>query len=335
MPWKEGWRIDWKPYYRRELESPAGRRAVDDLLRRADDAKLVRAIKRGAILSFPHTALDYAGPVQARVVGALYRAGVERVIALGVLHSSGSAAYRTALDEEQPNDVRRAAYEDVLGAWLVPGAEIDTPFGDLPVVKASEDERVPVRFDRSGLLTEEFSLDTFLSLLRRRAVLRDVEPPEVLRVFVGPTREPLSRSFAVAERLAAWVRRAAASDDRRTAIVTTGDLVHYGTAYGDPGADSSEARGAATDRFRPSVERMLEAGLAARDWPLAHQLSTGLLHSDQREILAVVSGILGPARARLLHFELSDYARILGMKPPCWVASALVAYERADACDWD
>jgi len=335
MPWKEGWQIDWKTYYRRELESPAGRRTVDDLLRRADDTELVRAIQHGAILSFPHTALDYAGPLQARVVGALYRAGVERVIALGVLHSGASAAYRTALDEEQPDDVRRAAYEEVVGGWLVPGATIGTPFGDLPGLEASEDERVPVRFDQSGLLTEEFSLDTFLSLLRRGAVLRDVEPPEVLRVFVGPTREPLSRSFAVAERLASWVRTGLVPNGRPTAIVTTGDLVHYGTAYGDPAADPSEARGEATDRFRSSVERMLEAGLVARDWPLAYRLSTGLLHSDQREILAVVSAILGPARARLLHFELSDYAHILGMPPPCWVASSLVAYERADACDWD
>jgi len=43
----------------------------------------------------------------------------------------------------------------------------------------------------------------------------------------------------------------------------------------------------------------------------------------------VVSGFLGPARHRIVHFELSDYAGILGRPSPCVVASALLVYERS------
>jgi hypothetical protein len=80
---------------------------------------------------------------------------------------------------------------------------------------------------------------------------------------------------------------------------------------------------------------VLEAGLGDRDWALAHQLSLDVLHNDQREILPVVSSVLGPARARILDFALSDYADILGAPPPCRVASALVVYERADDAGTD
>jgi hypothetical protein len=246
------------------------------------------------------------------------------VIALGVLHSSGVDTYRTALDDRQTDDVRRAALAEVAGGWACPGDAIETPFGDLPSIAATEDDHVPVRLDRSGVLSDEFSLDTFCALLRRAADLLAVSPPSVLRLFVGPTRDPIDGSFAVAERLAEWIR---ATTDRATAIVTTGDLVHYGTAYGDPDADASQPLDGITERFRDVVDRALRAGLAGRDWESAHHLSSDLLRNDQREILPVVSALLGPAEARLLHFELSDYAGILDVAPPCLVATALAAYE--------
>jgi len=303
---------------------------VDGLLGGGEDPELARALAGGAIVSFPHTSLADAGPLQARTVDALLRSGVERVIALGVLHSGGVAPYRTALDRSQSDEVRLAAYGEVVGGWLVPETGIDTPFGDLPTLEVPEEERVPVRLDRHGLLADEFSLDTFCALVKRAAALRDVRPPAILRLFVGPTRHPIDGSFAVAERLAAWVGSVVAADGRPAAIVTTGDLVHYGTAYGDPEADPAERLAAMESRFRRTVERLLEAGLVDGDWAGAHRLASDVLRSDQRAILPVVSAILGPARARILHFELSDYSGILGVSPPCRVASVLSVYERRD-----
>ena len=286
---------------------------------------------RGAIVSFPHTALAYAGPLQARVVAALYRSGVERVIALGVLHSLHSTAYRNALDVALANGARCSAFAEVAGGWLPPGDAIETPYGDLPAVAASEDVRVPVRVDHSGVLADEFSLDTFCALLRRAADLQGVRALSVLRVFVGPTRDPIDGSFAVAERLAGWIRTRVGEAGRSAAIVTTGDLVHYGTAYGTPDADPSEPLAEMTCRFRHRVEQALEAALIERDWAAAYRQSSDVLHNDQREILAVVSTFLGPTRARIEQFGLSDYAAILGATAPCRVASALVVYEREDA----
>ena len=300
---------------------------MDKLLGGVGETALAEALCGGGILSFPHTALAFAAPLQARVVDALYRSSVRRVIALGVLHSGGSRAYRRALDDRHPKDVRRAAVAEVAGGWLLADPRVGTPFGDLTVLQSIEDTSTPVRVDRGGHLVKEFSLDTFLALMRRAADLRGVRPLPVLPLYIGLTRDPLDRTFVVAERLAAWIRKAATADDGRTAIVTTGDLVHYGTAYGQPEADPSEPLDELTDRLRSSVEQMLEAGLRKREWTLAHRLSLEALHNDQREILPVLSEILGPARAWIHHFELSDYTDILGASPPCRVASALVIYE--------
>ena len=300
---------------------------MDELLGGAEEEELTDALRRGGIGSFPHTALAFAGPLQSRVVDALYRSGVRRVIALGVLHSGGSRAYRRALDDQQPEDARRTAAAEVAGGWLSPNPRITTPFGDLLSLQGVEDRSVPVRVDSGGLLADEFSLDTFLSLMRRAADLRGVRPLPILPLYVGLTRDPIDRTFAAAERLAAWIRTAETAEDGQTAIVTTGDLVHYGTAYGQPEADPSEPLDELTGRLRSSVEQMLDAGLRRREWALAYRLSLEALHNDQREILAVLSGILGPARARIHHFELSDYADTLGVPPPCRVASALVVYE--------
>ncbi len=319
--------MDWKPYYRREIDSPSGRRTVDELLRSPSDDGLVRAVDGGAIVSFPHTALAYAGPPQARLVSALYRSGVERVIALGVLHSGSSVAFRAALDEGRSVEARRAALEEVAGGTLLPTRTAETPFGGLPLVPAAEAADVPVRIDRRGVLVAEFSLDTFFALMRRAADLRGVPPLPVLPIFVGPTRDPIDGSFAVAERLAGWIRSIRAADGTSTAIVATGDLVHFGTAYGSQDVDRSEARSDLERRFRGEVDRALGAALISRNWDLAHRLSGDVLRNDQREILAVISGILGPAEYRFVHFELSDYADILDVPRPCLVASSLAIYE--------
>ena len=88
--------MDWKPYYRGEIESMSGRETVETLLRGAVPGAIDELLIGEAIVSFPHTALRYAGPLQARVVRMIYRLGIERVIALGVLHGSSVAVYKKA-----------------------------------------------------------------------------------------------------------------------------------------------------------------------------------------------------------------------------------------------
>lgn len=319
--------MEWKSYYADECRAAGARKAIEAWL--VTDAALYQAVRRRAVVSFPHTALRYAGPRQARLVRALYETeGVERVLALGVLHGSGIEPYRTALDAAAPAARRTEGYAEVRGAFLACDPEVETPFSAGRVWDAELCSAV--RVDPTGLLAGEFSLDTFRGVVRVAADYLGRRPLPVLCVYVGMTRDPVSGSFGVADELAGWLR---AHVSPSTALVATGDLVHYGTAYGGAWLPGNPASGDALERpLRRAVEHLLAAAFVKRDREAAYRLSRERLGNDQRELLAPLSGFMGPgARATLHEFELSDYAGILDVAPPCVVASALGVYERAPA----
>jgi hypothetical protein len=313
--------MDWKTHYQAELAQSDGRDRVAAWLRRPIDERVVSALARGAILSFPHTTLDYAGPLQASVVSGLCEAGIDRVVALGVLHSGGVPVYRRALDPAEPPEVRARCFAEVEGAFALPAERIETPFGPLPARPAGGG---PVRVDRADLLEREFSLDTFASVLKLASEVLARPPIPVTAVFVGMTRNPATGSFETARRAASWLRRIV---DGRTAVVTTGDVVHYGTAYGLAESDAGEADQSALERaFRLRVEQVLAQAMNGED-ETAYHASLDELRNDQREILPVLASFLGPHAAfEILSFSLSDYSRILSTPPPCYVASALLSY---------
>ncbi len=316
--------MDWKSYYRAECAARGAREAIAAWL--VPNVAVTRAVSRRDILSFPHTALRYAGPLQARVARALYDdRGIERVLALGVLHGGGLDVYRAALDPGAPAGRRTEAFTIMRGAFLPREAAVETPFGMLPTWGAEETDAV--RIDDAGLLTAEFSLDTFQSVLRVTADRLGRSPLPVLSAYVGMTRDPVSGSFDAATAVAEWIRACA---DSSTAVVATGDLVHYGSAYGGAWVPQNPQSIEALSRvLKPEVERALAAAFIDRDWETAYRLSRDRLGNDQREMLAVLSATLGSSVSfSLLSFDLSDYAEILGVAPPCVVASALAAYER-------
>jgi hypothetical protein len=111
----------------------------------------------------------------------------------------------------------------------------------------------------------------------------------------------------------------------RTAVVATGDLVHYGHSYTPP----AEMDGMPADldgHFRARVEEMLALGLARRDAE-AYAMASSELRSDQRNLMPVLAEVVGRgASARVLSFRLTDYSEINGVPRPCVVASALVAF---------
>ena len=317
--------MDWKPYYLAECRKSGARDTIASWL--TSDSVVEGVVRRRGVLSFPHTALSFAGPLQARVVRALYEdRSVERVLALGVLHSGGLEINRTALDAAAPPARRREAFGIVRGAFVSCENVAETPFGRVPTWNAPETSEV--RTDSAGLLAAEFSLDTFQGVLRVAADAFGRRPLPALSVYVGMTRDPVSRSFEAAEAVADWIRGTA---DGSTAVVATGDLVHYGTAYGGAWAAGNPLSNEELEEvLRPDVERVLATAFVERNWEEAYRLSHERLGNDQREMLAALSSYLGAgAPPRLLSFELSDYAAILGADPPCVVASALAAYERA------
>ena len=323
--------IDWKSYYRSEFNLPRVKERLEEVFAHAEaDTALGPPISRGAILSFPHTALRYAGPLQARVIVELHQAKVRRVIALGVFHVWGheisAKTYSLAMDEMEEVAQRVAAFEELKGAFVLPVAVHETPFGSIYLAHPSLSFSAALRKDTKGHLANEFSLDTFMILLSFYYRSQGEDPPVVTPLYIGMTRDPVSGSFAVASQVAELVRRLVTP---RTAVVATGDLVHYGTAYTPKEMMDGMPKEyeAVTKYFRGQVEHALWLSLVKRAHPEAFWLCDKLLNNDQRYLLPVITEFSrSPADYVIVEFKLSDYTGILKVNAPCVVASALVAY---------
>jgi len=314
--------VAWKRHYREELARPDARASVTDWLAAPAERRLLEGVDRGGIISFPHTRLAASGPIDAAIVSTLYEREVDRIVALGVLHSGGSRAYRIALDEDAPEAERASAFDVVRGAFTLEAARIETPFGLQPV-EPSEEVPGLLRVDRASLLRGEFSLDTFASILRRGADVLGKGPIPLVPVYVGMMRHPVTGSFELAREAAAWLRDRVSSS---TAVVATGDLVHYGTAYGTLEASASDEHDL-VETLRSEVEATLALALVDRKLDAAYHRSKEVLMNDQREILPVIVETVAPSRRfEVLRFDLTDYADVLAAPRPCVVASALVIY---------
>jgi hypothetical protein len=317
--------MNWKVYYREELECPESRDRIAGWLDGPRGRAIEAGITRGAIVSFPHTALRFAGPLQARVVSALYRSGTERILALGVLHAGGVEPLRCARDESCAPEERLTAFETVGGVFATACAEFSTPFGSHPLWAPAKTSGV-LRVDQSGWLANEFSLDTFVAIVRLAADAFERPPIPVFPAYVGLTRHPITGDFCLSRRVADWLREHVGP---ATAVVTTGDLVHHGTPYGAPagGLPATDDRGVLERSYLEEVTGALDAAFLDGDPSGAYRRSLQILRSDQRELLPVVAFYLEEVpRYDIVHFELSDYAKILAVSPPCFVASALVIY---------
>jgi predicted class III extradiol MEMO1 family dioxygenase len=318
----DGETMDWKTYYRAEWTAPGAAEAVREWFRLASETE-ERPWPRDAVLSFPHTALRYAGRIQCEVVDWLYASGFRRVLALGVLHGGNVEAVRTAFDPSAAADRRRDAFLHAAGGFRFAEETSETPFGSVPGW-GPQPVGGRIRIDSDGLLREEFSLDTFLALVALGGDLHARPPLPVFPIYVGMTRDPLRGDFVVAEDLAVHLRNLV---DDETAVVATGDLVHYGAYYGPTEGDPGGCNAAALTHWaRGEVERTLETALVERDFASAYALCRDRLKNDQREMLPVLASLLDRPRAHLEAFTLSDYAEILEVARPCYVASSLVRF---------
>ena len=320
--------MDWKSYYEKELHKAGTREKIVHWLRSADKMALRSgAYDRRAVLSFPHTAVGYSGPLQARVISWLYRLGFKRIIALGVMHGSSIPLFQVvAKPLALPKD-RLDAFAQISGAFLPIADRLATPFGDLTVSTDVTVRPPEIRSDLANLLKSEFSLDTFHAMLRLAADVNDVEPLPVIPLYIGMTRNPVTGSFETARTLARWLLD---QWDDETAIVTTGDVVHYGTVYGSDVGDFTSKQ--LESQFLHRLETVLNTAFRDGQMEAAYQETRRELKSDQREILPLLIHLLREgAVTRIEAFTLSDYAPILETAPPCLVASALIAYKHVGA----
>jgi predicted class III extradiol MEMO1 family dioxygenase len=326
--------MDWKTFYRDELLSPEGQEYIEHCFDRLPetDAPVENVIRRDGVLSFPHTSLTYSVEPISRVVAGLYRSGVKNVVALGVLHCNSLPAafsdpyqeYVRLADRPGSRDPRlEELFSRFSGGFLLPGP-LSTAFGEVPRCEVADSPRGLLRTDPE-LISREFSLDTFLALIAFHARKHGVDTLPVCPVYVGLTRDP-DGSFRTASALAAWLADCAGP---QTAVVSTGDLVHYGNAYSawSEMEKLPPDQRSLTEHFRNQVEEVLDLAFRDRDYEQFHQAAGLRLKADHRNLLPVVVEYLGSrASYELLDFSLSDYSPILGVAPPCLVASVLAAF---------
>ena len=319
--------MDWRESIRRELRDPRTTVELRKWFERfsVGDPVLVEALRSRGTVSFPHTALAYSGEMTIRTVTSLYAAGMKRVIAIGVLHQgalspSYAEQFAELLDPTSPPAVRRKRAETFRGGFI--REEGATPFGDVPILPGINGWNTIRRND--PLLADEFSLDYFLALVRLSADWLGVEPLSVFPVYIGVTFDPVTGLYELAHAISTEL---AGLLDDRTAMVVTGDVVHYGTTY----SDAREMEGMPTDahelerHFLPLVQRAYELAFHAHNYPEAFRYFNDILHNDQRFLFPVVAELLGPrTKHEVIQFKLSDYAPIWNVRPPSLVASSLI-----------
>ncbi|HED04915.1 MAG TPA: hypothetical protein ENI60_09220 [Candidatus Fraserbacteria bacterium] len=304
--------MNWKDYYARELASEPGQAFIREKLSRypQGDPQLAAILSCGGIVSFPHTSIYYSGELIARLVGTIYHLGIPRVIALGVLHQG-------VLPEPF-----RSRYQEFTALGSSEGRR-ETPFGPILLAQVPQPAGKLIQ-ENEAMLAAEFSLDIFFALLAAGARQRGTTPPSVLPLFISATRDPHG-SFAPAAQLALRLKEHTGPG---TAIVTTGDLVHYGTAYSTPQEMAAKPQGQAEleEFFLRRTQEALD--LACRhDYQGFFQIASQELKDDQRQILPLIGEYLGSGMSyQFLQFGLSDYSAILEVEPPCLVASALVGF---------
>jgi len=201
-----------------------------------------------------------------------------------------------------------------------------TPFGNMEFDLGSISESDVVRCDEPGFLAEEFSLDTFFSLLHYYYLLHAHPLPRIVPLYIGMTRNPITDSFSVAERVGVAVRSMISA---KTAIVATGDVTHYGSGYSLPEVMDALPRDvvALKRALRDELERDLDMVINRREYHRALPRLDRFLNNDQRYLLPVIAETLGKkADYDIISFRLSDYSSINGVDAPCVVVSSLVAY---------
>ena len=279
----------WKKFYAQERER-LGEPGLRVCLDRADALGLPEPLRGADAVIFPHTRLATSGELAAAAALAAVRSGCTTVLALGVLHGARveDATLVAAARAGEPE--ARTLLRRVHG----PGAPGD-----------------------DGRWTEEFSLDGFAALLALAARREGCPPPRLVLRYPFLTGENPADLPGVDELLALRAGPGGAF------LVATTDPIHHGVGYDTLPAELRPSEEPSTAAWaRANVQAGLDR-LAARDFAgfLAHAVEA---KSDFRDPGPVLAGLLGPdLRAAVHDLRLVDYADVLAMPAPTWVAGAL------------
>lgn len=246
---------------------------------------LAPTLHAGGAVIFPHAGLEVCGHQIAAAVHACLDSGVERVLAIGVLH-----ALTQELEEAR---VRVAHGSDVTQepSWGVQGSGLD----------GRQDWR------------DEFSLLNFQFLWQEEINRRGIAGPElVIRYpYLAGGRPHILPGI---EELQDIVRHAV--------VVATADPFHHGIGYGDPPEESLAPEDGGLELARQCIEEGLVLLRAGDYWGYNQHCVDA--KSDARDAGQVLRYLLGPLEGHILDIVSDDMTGPYNKPAPTWVAGALI-----------
>lgn len=262
-----------------------------ELLSRTD---LVSTLSNGGSLFFPHTSILKCGiQIAAAAFASLQacqKSGKNQILALGVLHG-----YK---DPILPLYVREKAGENLLKDPLRRIFGHGMPYEEL--------------------IAEEYSLESYLFLLRHAAMRLNMEMPKVVsRYCICVCGDPTSLSgIEDLQRIA-----------KESIVVATADLYHHGMAYGFSKEQSMPISPEAYGLAHRIIEGSLNL-MAGNDLLAFRKYCRDTLN-DARDVGQILCFLLGPLKGHLRDLTLVDIEYLYEGNPkPSWVAASLVELSR-------
>jgi len=163
---------------------------------------------------------------------------------------------------------------------------------------------------------DEFSLDGFRDILDIAVDMEGIEKPELKEIYLPRNREYMHDIDETVTDLTGIGREVSSRMEDRTALVMTGDLVHYGHGYGT--SDPSDDPGGMISRW---IVEGLDRVYVDKDYRSFLEWSRKRM-SDQGAVAVTASSILGSdLDHRIISSEIADYTAILRTASPTVVAS--------------
>jgi hypothetical protein len=263
---------------------------IDAILEHGRKWTLAPVLAKGGIVVFPHTFLHSCGAYIASAVHAALDCGSDRVIALGVLHSTTPEQIQARGLEREHGDVMHHSLRGIYGPEL----------------------------QNSKNLIDEYCLLSFLFLWEEEVKRRNIKAPKLY------CRYPYLVNRAP-DTLPGIVELEALAKD--APIVATSDFCHHGLAYGHTGNELLDL-GVKAKRFaKTNIVKNLEL-LADGDYE-AYYADCHRIKSDSFDVGTIIRYLRGPISAKLLDITIVDASSLYAGNPePSWVAASFVEFDK-------
>ncbi len=181
-----------------------------------------------------------------------------------------------------------------------------------------------------GREQKEFSLDGFEHIAKMYAEVNGTEPLEIDKVY--PPDEQDGKPYIQTLKAAGEALRDKVVISDTTAVVMTGDLVHYGHAYLKSGKENEIDVENVEKIINSWIDEGLELVYHKKDYDTFLSKHKPKALNDQGRVAIMASAFLGDnLEYKIFYRRLSDYSNVLGAKKPTWVASVFYGVQPKNA----